>query len=266
MPIGLFTNPLQMIFSLLLMQGISLTMFRAFLNQAISRNDPMRFSLNLGNTNNASGLSNSINGVPTPTPIVDPRVMDLLTLIKALTPGTGQTTAAVASAPPVTQVTAPAQVMSAPLILASASQSSQQPQYIAQPIIAQTSPLVQHVAPSSQIPQIIIIPSLKTSSSEPIAVKVPLNSKLPKMEERVSVESNDVQTEKQSINHLNEEIDSLATKYSGKRKRLFKSNKNKQNGVIIFEAVGVNFRHPNHNYDKVEDQEKQVIEIDASHS
>lgn len=265
MPIGLFTNPLQMIFSLLLMQGISLTMFRAFLNQAITRSDPMRFSLNLGNTNNASGSSNLINGVPTPSPIVDPRVMDLLTLIKALTPANGAANQAVASAPPLTQVAAPAHFMSAPLILASSNQANSQQQYIGQPVIAQTAPLVHHVAPNTQIPQIIIIPSLKASSSEQVAVKVPPNSSLSKPEEKQS-KSKDDQVAKQDLDTSEENNnDSLTINFSNKRKSLLKSVKNKQNNdVIIFEAVGVNFRHPNHNYDKDKNKEMHVIEIDNS--
>lgn len=264
MPIGLFTNPLQMIFSLLLMQGISLTMFRAFLNQAITRSDPMRFSLNLGNTNNASGSSNVINGVP--TPIVDPRVMDLLTLIKALTPANGLSNQPVA--PAVAQVAAPAHFMSAPLILASAGQTTQQQQqYIAQPVIAQTAPLVHHVAPNTpQMPQIIIIPSLKTSPSEQVAVKVPPNTKMPKPEAKPS-ESNDDQSEKPDAETSEENNSNFLTKkISNKRKRLLTNKKSKQNSVIIFEAVGVNFRHPNHNYDKDENKEMQLIEIDSSHS
>lgn len=50
MVLGLLASgPLQMLFSLLLMRGLSLTMLGTFLSQAIPRVDPMRFSMNLGN-------------------------------------------------------------------------------------------------------------------------------------------------------------------------------------------------------------------------
>ncbi|KAH9423532.1 hypothetical protein DERP_003813 [Dermatophagoides pteronyssinus] len=113
MVFGLMTSPIRMIFSLLLMQGISLTMFRAFLNQAIQRVDPLKFQFNLGNTNqsgsstiqSSTSQSPSLSSLPlfqslmqhyqqsqqlqvppTPAPLVDQRVIDLVQLIRSMQP------------------------------------------------------------------------------------------------------------------------------------------------------------------------------------
>lgn len=100
----LMNSPIRMIFSLLLMQGISLTMFRTLLHQTMRHVDPLRFQLNLGNTNltsPATGNSQSSSSnnnwsalfsqllqsqtpVPTPAPLIDSKVVDLIHLLRSL--------------------------------------------------------------------------------------------------------------------------------------------------------------------------------------
>lgn len=66
MPFRLFGGgPFQMLFGLLLMQGLSLTMWRAFLNQTIPTLNPLRFSFNVGNDNqNNPNNQNNQNNQP----------------------------------------------------------------------------------------------------------------------------------------------------------------------------------------------------------
>ncbi|XP_054159768.1 uncharacterized protein LOC128957979 [Oppia nitens] len=79
MTLGLFgPGPLQMLFSVLMMQGLSLTMFRTFLNQAIPRFDPMRFSFKLGNDPQLSSTT------PTSAPNIDQQ--NLMPIINMLAP------------------------------------------------------------------------------------------------------------------------------------------------------------------------------------
>jgi hypothetical protein len=138
MPFGLLAGgPIQMLFSLLLMQGLSLTMFRTFLNQAIPRFDPLRFSINLGNLRD-SDQTRTPNPLPAPAPIpapvVDPRILPFLTLLQM----------------PQTMVPSMPQMITTP-------QQSIQP--LAQPIT----------------PQVIVIPQLKSSASThyPVQVEAP---------------------------------------------------------------------------------------------
>jgi hypothetical protein len=140
MTFGLLAGgPIQMLFSLLLMQGLSLTMFRTFLNQAIPRFDPLRFSVNLGNLRD-SDQTRTANPPPAPSPasipapVVDPRILPFLTLLQM----------------PQTMVPLMPQMITTP---------QQSIQSSAQPIT----------------PQVIVIPQLKSSASThyPVQVEAP---------------------------------------------------------------------------------------------
>jgi hypothetical protein len=140
MTFGLLAGgPIQMLFSLLLMQGLSLTMFRTFLNQAIPRFDPLRFSVNLGNLRDSdqtrtSNPSSAPAPAPIPAPVVDPRILPFLTLLQM----------------PQTMVPLMPQMITTP---------QQSIQSSAQPIT----------------PQVIVIPQLKSSASThyPVQVEAP---------------------------------------------------------------------------------------------
>lgn len=231
MPIGLFANPISMIFSLLLMQGLSLTMFRALVNQAISRNDPLKFNLNLGNNNLTHGLSLLSNSqpVPTPAPIVDPRMLELVQLIRAITPtNNGANNNANTNAP--TQAAQVASLMSAPIMSA--------------PILAlpsATTTSVQHQSPPPQslpasYPQIIILPQypLKTSSST-------------KVETVVKKEDVGMNRRESAEKELEDQFDDLKKDSDGTLWRRLKTsnklNQRSKKNLIVFEAVGLKVDH-----------------------
>ncbi|KAH9526642.1 uncharacterized protein LOC124495992 [Dermatophagoides farinae] len=143
MVFGLMTSPIRMIFSLLLMQGISLTMFRAFLNQAIQRVDPLKFQFNLGNTNLTGGAGTATTTsapqlpllqtllhqfqlsqqqhqqVPTPAPLVDQRIIDLVQFIRAIQPPQASQSTPTQSSPSMLQSAPTVQLLPSPTIMSS---------------------------------------------------------------------------------------------------------------------------------------------------
>ena len=242
MALGLISSPLQMIFSLLLMQGISLTMFRSFLNQAINRADPLRFSLNFGNQNNTTQGSNSATTVPTPAPIVDPRMLDLLTLIRALTPANSGGNGAGAASGGISGTNS---------IQAAASSSHVSPimssPIIALPTISASPQPAQQTNLGANVPHIIIVTQLmKTAASQPVqSVIEPSNNRNDDVDDVDDDDNNnDDSQSKKSVPKVVPIYEYQQPKVN-KSKRKSKSSKN----VVVFDAVG--YRHPNHNYDSV---------------
>lgn len=192
-----------MIFSLLLMQGISLAMFRSLVNQAVRRVDPLKFNFALGNTNETSSgtsvsrstlLSNLLGSppastdhnnqavpsqVPTPSPLVDSKLIDLITLIRAVTPPATAASAAngnaaqpASTANQVSTAQLLSTLMAATPILAlpvsQQQQSIQLAQLLQQPSLRLTAAPAPPTVAAAQ-PQIIIVPSsLRASASEKV--------------------------------------------------------------------------------------------------
>lgn len=242
MAFGLLSGtPLSMLFSLLLMQGISLTMFRSLVNQAITRVDPLKFNLNLGNLGNTTtGTSTtqspplSPGAMPTPAPIIDPRVLDLITLIRAIQPGLDTQQQHQASAKLTTSVQQPS-IIALPMVAA--------PTPVAlQPTAANSALTASGLVASSSAaqiappPHIIIVPQLmKASASEKVEAQV-----LPTDEEE-AIEP----TEPTTIEPAEEEMPTTEApkknKTSKRRKKKKATPSSAKDSTIVFEAVGV---HP----------------------
>lgn len=215
-------------------------MFRALVNQAITRVDPLKFNFNLGNIGNATGTNTqsppiNTGAVPTPAPIIDSRVLDLITLIRAIQPGLEaqqhQTNAKLTSSvhqPSIIALPVATAPVSTPTTLQIAAPNSA---LTASGLVA-SSPATQLASPA----QIIIVPQLmKTSASEKVEAQV-----LPTEEE------NTIETIKPTIEPTEEEIFTTEKpkKKVNKQKKKKKSSSqihSDQDTTIVFEAVGV---HP----------------------
>ena len=276
MALGMLSSPIAMVISLLLMQGISLSMFRTFLNQALNR-DPLRFSMNFGNnqqqdpnnnSNSRSDNNNNNNGIPTPAPIVDPRIIELLTLIRTITPPSQP-----AQPSPPSQ---PSQPLSSTLF-------HQQHQSVVPIVAVASSPIPSTIHSSSitnaqrqqlQTPQIIIMPQLMplihhASASDQVKTVVKLKSDQikPNNNETSLSSSRDINDDEMDDGEheiLYPDDDAVDNIQVHKQKKRTKTKKNKndhisnKDNLIIFEAVGVDIgnggRHPNHNYDSVDNK------------
>ena len=157
MTLGLLgAGPLQMLFSLLLMQGLSLTMWRTFLQQAIPRFDPMRFQVSIGNDPNKQGATS------TPAPNME----NLLPFLNVLAPMILQQ-----------QMHRQQNLQQVHSLLVPNSQQSATPQVMSAPLM--TGQTFQIPSNGHQIPQVIIVPqvvpqqsSSKSSASTNFAVQV----------------------------------------------------------------------------------------------
>ena len=145
-----FMNPVNLVLSMLLMQGISLSMFRNIVNQTIRRNDnPLKWSVSFGNVNKTLSSSSPesersteslTTSTPTLSPLVDPRLMDVVNLLRVL--GAQHFASQSASQPQSAQLTMP---------------------QTHQPLIALPVQASQPVSRSPS-PQIIIVPQLLKQS------------------------------------------------------------------------------------------------------
>lgn len=277
MVFGLMTSPIRMIFSLLLMQGISLTMFRAFLNQAIQRVDPLKFQFNLGNTNqsgsstiqSSTSQSPSLSSMPlfqslmqhyqqsqqlqvppTPAPLVDQRVIDLVQLIRSMQPSLPppsqqQQSLPIQSPSTTVQLLPSPTIMSSPII-------SLNPQSLLnaaklQQTTTQTPPALQIPIPTSNYPGgggliMVIPPKIHSETSVSPAYSVSASNHIEKIYHNNRIdEDNEIED---GDHHVNERLPLLTTTTTPKpksRKKSLKKKKQKRkanNNMIVFEAVG----------------------------
>lgn len=288
---GLMTSPIRMIFSLLLMQGISLTMFRAFLNQAIQRVDPLKFQFNLGNTNQTGATitsgtqptqssslplfqtllqhyqqSQQQQQVPTPAPIVDQKVIDLVQFIRAIQPSQQQQQ----SAPLQSTITMPqaptVQLLPSPTIMSSPIISLNPNSLLSAAKLIQTTtpspPALQIPIPTSNYPGglvMVLSPRVSETSTSSPSYSVSASNHIEKIFHN-RIDDNDFEDEDNNNDdeHLlpltttpkpnnSEESTKKPRKKSRKRKKQKRSqsstmitatSKTKADNMIVFEAVG----------------------------
>nr|XP_027203926.1 uncharacterized protein LOC113797702 [Dermatophagoides pteronyssinus] len=272
MVFGLMTSPIRMIFSLLLMQGISLTMFRAFLNQAIQRVDPLKFQFNLGNTNQSGSStiqsstsqspslsslplfqslmqhyqqSQQLQAPPTPAPLVDQRVIDLVQLIRSMQPSLPppsqqQQSLPIQSPSTTVQLLPSPTIMSSPII-------SLNPQSLLnaaklQQTTTQTPPALQIPIPTSNYPGggiiMVIPPKIHSETSVSPTYSVSASNHIEKIYHNNRIdEDNEIED---GDHHDNEPVTTTTPKPKSRKQSLKKKKQKRKanNNMIVFEAVG----------------------------